>query len=216
MASWGGSSCGGARWARGDAAVPARRGADVTVRGTMGMRLGNLATVRCTGRGAGRRCRGRAEDRRGVLGEIRGASKSRSPRSSAPCGMSSPVLQVLRRSQTPRPRPANGALGCGRSARRGLSSCQRPEDLLPGTLGARSSRRPATSDRRRLLAPRGAHREGARPQHDPLPLLPAGGRSRPRRGGLLLPGRWPPGRTVDPPRGRAADRRGFTARPAAS
>ena len=53
-------------------------------------------------------------------------------------------------------------------------------------------------------------REGARPQHDPLPLLvPARGRVRRRgRGGLLLPGRGGlVGQRLDPPRRRAAGRR---------
>ena len=88
---------------------------------------------------------------------------------------------------------------------------ERPQDLPPRHARVRhlpEDRPPA--DRRGLLAAHRAHREGARPQHDPLPLVvPArGGLRRRRRGGLLLPGRGRLlGEQLHPPRRRPADRR---------
>ena len=111
-----------------------------------------------------------------------------------------------------RPRHAGGPLRpagdrhAGHPVRR-----ERPQDLParhPRVRDLPEDRPPA--DRRRVLEAHRPHREGARPELDPLPLVvPAGGGLHRRgRGGLLLPGGGRLlGEQLDPPRRGPADRR---------
>ncbi len=169
--------------------APARR----LARGRRGHRVER--TGRLVGR-VGRRVRGRGVARRGRahLGRVlsRSPPALRDPRSGRGPGHARGPLRLA------------GDRDPGHSVRR-----ERPKGLPPRHARVRDLPEDGPpADRRGLVAAHRAHREGARPQHHPLPLVvPARGRVHRRgRGGLLLPGRGGVlGEQLDPPR-RAACR----------